>query len=145
MYRISSPKVIHETIDGETILLNLDNGTYYTLEGVGAEVWSLIERGFSEGDIIEDIVRRYAGPCNDMANAIRHFADELQREGLISVSESEERADAGSGDEHGFQSREESIVFVAPVLHRYTDMQDVLLLDPIHDADEAGWPSPKKN
>jgi hypothetical protein len=35
--------------------------------------------------------------------------------------------------------------FVAPVLHKHTDMQDLLLLDPIHEVDETGWPSVKKD
>ncbi len=30
--------------------------------------------------------------------------------------------------------------FAPPRLQRYTDMQDLLLLDPIHDVDEVGWP-----
>ena len=34
----------------------------------------------------------------------------------------------------------------APVLNKYSDMQDLLLLDPIHDVDEeAGWPTNKPN
>jgi hypothetical protein len=28
-----------------------------------------------------------------------------------------------------------------PVLNKYTDMQDLLLLDPIHEVDERGWPN----
>jgi hypothetical protein len=36
------------------------------------------------------------------------------------------------------------LAFTQPVLEVYTDMQDLLLLDPIHEVDEeAGWPSPK--
>jgi hypothetical protein len=27
-----------------------------------------------------------------------------------------------------------------PLLRKYTDMRDLLLLDPIHDVDEQGWP-----
>ena len=30
-----------------------------------------------------------------------------------------------------------------PVLEKYTDMQELLLLDPIHDVEEAGWPKAK--
>ena len=37
----------------------------------------------------------------------------------------------------------ERLSFEAPILHKYTDMQDLLLLDPIHEVDEAGWPSVK--
>jgi len=30
--------------------------------------------------------------------------------------------------------------FEKPKLQKFTDMQDLLLLDPIHEVDEAGWP-----
>lgn len=30
--------------------------------------------------------------------------------------------------------------FQPPALESYTDMQDLLLLDPIHEVDEMGWP-----
>jgi hypothetical protein len=32
--------------------------------------------------------------------------------------------------------------FNLPLLHKYSDMQELLLLDPIHDVDDAGWPKP---
>ncbi len=31
--------------------------------------------------------------------------------------------------------------YVAPVLESFTDMQDLILLDPIHEVDAAGWPN----
>jgi hypothetical protein len=35
--------------------------------------------------------------------------------------------------------------FAPPVLHVYSDMREVLLLDPIHDVEDAsGWPEPKR-
>ena len=30
--------------------------------------------------------------------------------------------------------------FERPKLGKYTDMQDLLLADPIHEVDEQGWP-----
>jgi hypothetical protein len=30
--------------------------------------------------------------------------------------------------------------FQPPTLESYNDMQDLLLLDPIHDVDDMGWP-----
>ncbi len=31
--------------------------------------------------------------------------------------------------------------FTNPVLEKFTDMADLLLLDPIHEVDESGWPN----
>ena len=31
--------------------------------------------------------------------------------------------------------------YAAPKLATYSDLQDLLLLDPIHDVDETGWPA----
>jgi hypothetical protein len=33
--------------------------------------------------------------------------------------------------------------FSRPILTKYTDMKELLLLDPIHEVDETGWPNPK--
>ena len=39
----------------------------------------------------------------------------------------------------------EGTAFNPPVLSVYSDMEDLLLLDPIHDVDETGWPQPRSN
>jgi hypothetical protein len=33
--------------------------------------------------------------------------------------------------------------FTPPALTKFTDMQDLLLLDPIHDVGSGGWPAKK--
>jgi hypothetical protein len=142
--RINTEKVSYETIDGETLIINLENGNYYSLLGTGAEVWSIVERGAAIGDIVEAIDRRYSGNRTDVEAAVTRFAAELQREGLIAH-------DDGPGLEGTpvpdlrtpTNGDEERRPFEAPVLSKYTDMQDLLLLDPIHEVDETGWPSPK--
>jgi hypothetical protein len=34
----------------------------------------------------------------------------------------------------------EALVYAKPELQVYSDMKDLLLLDPIHDVSEEGWP-----
>ena len=33
---------MHETMDGETILIHLETGAYYSLDGAGADTWELL-------------------------------------------------------------------------------------------------------
>jgi len=141
---INHPKVIHETIEGETVLVNLDSGTYYSLDGIGAEVWALVERGAPVGGIIEWVASRYEGTRVDIEKALFLLMEELQREALIVTDETRESGDLADYDGSGtVEAGLHTATFVPPVLHKYTDMQDLLLLDPIHDVDEAGWPSHK--
>jgi len=144
MYRVNSPKVIHETIEGETVLVNLDSGNYYSIDGVGVDVWNLIETGIDGGGIIEAIAQRYAGERETMEQAIYSFMKELEQEALI-VNDDGMRFEKGTGakkDDYA-QTGDERKLFEAPALNKYTDMQDLLLLDPIHDVDESGWPHSK--
>ena len=38
-YRVNSPHVISETVGGETIIVNLASGHYFSLQGTAVEVW----------------------------------------------------------------------------------------------------------
>lgn len=62
------------------------------------------------------------------------FLGDLAAENLISAAEGSAPLLAPSDDDGAAE-------FPAPRLERYTDMQDLLLLDPIHDVDERGWPN----
>lgn len=139
-YRVNSPTVIHEVIDGEAVIINLARGSYYSLDRVGADVWQALERGYSRAQVVSAIERAYEG--EGIAQAVGAVLDQMLVEELIV----EQEADAGSSPEQppagGEDARPASRpAFEPPVLLTYTDLQDLLLLDPIHQVDETGWPS----
>lgn len=142
-FRINAPKVSHETIDGETLIINLDTGHYYSLLGVGADIWSLILRSTAVGDIVDAIHDQYNGTRTDIEKAIDGFLAQLQEEGLIVHDQvvTPERAVSIAIQVRPDQSGK-GRAFEAPVLNKYTEMQDLLVLDPIHEVDETGWPTP---
>jgi hypothetical protein len=142
--RINTPKVVHETIEGETVILNLDSGNYYSLEGLSGDIWSLLERDASAGEIIDWICRLYEGDKREMEDAISDFINNLLKEGLISSApESSTKPDLEPriSARVSLSSNVARTSFKRPVLNKYEDMQDLLLLDPIHEVTEdAGWP-----
>jgi hypothetical protein len=143
-YRINSPKVIHETIDGETVIVNLDSGNYYSIDAIGADIWDAVGKGIAVNHIIEDISSRYNGEQEEIDRAVRLFVNELLQDALISPLEA---GDSGAGDIHEIPVKTEQPNglpdFKAPTLQKYSDMQDLLLLDPIHEVDDTGWPNVK--
>jgi hypothetical protein len=145
-YRINSPKVIHETIDGETVIVNLDSGNYYSLEKVGADIWALIGKGIPLRGIVDDMAHRYTGTQKEIEQAVHQFMNELEQEELVITDKSQGNgSDPGSGIRDRTEEIEGRTNFETPALHKYSDMQDLLLLDPIHEVDDTGWPSPRSD
>jgi transcriptional regulator of heat shock response len=143
-FRINSSKVIHETIDGETVIVNLDSGNYYSLDKVGADIWECIVKNVPMHRIIETIASQYTGEREEIEKAMYQFVDEMQQENLIAINESHGYvSEAHIGPEDETEQMKELSIFATPVLHKYSDMQDLLLLDPIHEVDETGWPNVK--
>ena len=141
-FKINSPKVVHQTIDGETIVIDFDSGAYFSTDGVGAVIWDQIAQKASVNDIVHALAQRYVGDEADIKKGVEQFLIELQRESLIAPM------DAGQSTPPTSPAMPDANpaarpTFKAPSLHKYTDMQDLLLLDPIHEVDEQGWPMRK--
>jgi len=142
VFRVNAPQVIHENIDGEVVLINLDKGLYYSTDQVGAEVWGLIEAGRSVQEVYEAIRARYAGEAGEIERAVHDFLSQLQAEELIVAASAPEIARPEAHSPHAGSATARA-PFHVPVLNKYTDMKDMLLLDPIHDVEESGWPAPR--
>ena len=143
VFQPNKPDVIHEVIDGEAVLVNLKNGKYYSTDKVGASVWTLIEQGLSVGQIIDDIQMRYNGNKDTITQSILQLITQLQTETLIVTRVSGENSTeqlSGNADAPKAELEGTKIPFEEPKLEKYSDMEDLLLLDPIHDVEEEGWP-----
>lgn len=136
-YAVRGPHVIHEAIDGEVVIINLETGNYYSLRGTGARVWEGIGADVPADAIAADLAAAFDGV--DAPPDLTAFLAELEAEGLIGPSAAD---GGGHGAMPGFSGARQA--FAPPVLERFTDMQDLILLDPVHEVDEAhGWPHTK--
>ena len=141
-YKIQSPHVIREQFDDEVVIVNLESGVYYSLDDVGAVVWTCLEQKQPVANIVSSLCATYAGEMADIEAETYRFLDLLSAESLIKA----EPIQSEALPEMTVPSTvipNGNRVFVAPKLNKYTDMQDLLLLDPIHEVDETGWPTAK--
>jgi hypothetical protein len=142
-YKINHPHIIHDTIDGEAILVNLKNGNYYSCDQTGAVCWDLISKGYDPGRIAAVMAQKFGMVEADVMPAVELFIRHLLDEGIILAAETSEETVGEDGAIDTLAGMEPP--FRPPVLSKYTDMQDMLLLDPIHDTGEQGWPEPLKD
>lgn len=132
-YTIQSSKVECDTIDEEVIIIQFDTGNYYTLSGVGACVWQALESSPTFEGILQHIGAHYVTGAS-VAVDVQRFLDDLHAENLI------ERVTGDAPHPTATPAPVERQPYAPPVLERYSDMQALLVLDPIHEVDEQGWP-----
>jgi hypothetical protein len=136
--RIDPAQVIHETVDGEVILIALQTGCYYSIEGSGAEAWTALAAGRSIAEVTADLESSYAAEAGVIEAAVSDLVEWIVAERLAVPVDL-------NGSAPAFERRQEDAAtnsppFQLPVFHKFTDMQDFLLVDPIHEVDDAGWP-----
>lgn len=136
-FSLNEPTVIQEIIDGEAIIADLGRGFYYSLDPIGSQSWNALVGGCSPAEIVEALATRFPADRENIGRGIEALVERLLQEGLIVRRESS--AAAPPGDHLSLFAS--ATAFVAPVLSKYTDMEQLLLLDPIHEVDETGWPN----
>lgn len=133
---IQKDRIVHETIDDEVIIIDLATGTYFSLTKSAASLWPAIVEGTSKDRLIAIMGNAYDAQSSDIEASVDTFLTKLSEEEIIVIQQGDEAEVAElapSGDQ-------QKLPFEPPTLERYTNMSDLLLLDPIHDVDEQGWP-----
>jgi len=142
-YQVANSNIIHDTIEDQVILLNLETGTYYQLTQNSVVIWNALVAGLPVSAIEAAFKGKYAGAGDAVDQGIAQFVQELLTEELLAPLTTENLTPTGS-PLFTFPN-DGNTAFIAPTLLKYTDMQSLLLLDPIHDVDSQGWPVLKPN
>jgi pyrroloquinoline quinone biosynthesis protein D len=75
--------VLAQEANGQTVLLRLDDGSYYALDEVGALIWELCDGARSLADVIDELCGQFDAPAETVAADVREFVDDLRRERLL--------------------------------------------------------------
>lgn len=132
-YELNNPPVIAELLQDEVVAIDLDAGNYYSVRGKAAAVWSALTAGATP----EAIVRAADdGTANGaLLPALGTFIDRLVADGLLRLRM---KPAAGTPAPALAPWTADDLTYEI-----FTDMQNLLGLDPVHEADERlGWPAP---
>ncbi|MFO1056693.1 MAG: PqqD family protein [Dongiaceae bacterium] len=146
LYAIDPRAVVWDILDGEAVMLHRESGDYFSADGTGCLIWQWIAEGHGRGRILDALAARFAADAERLAGGFDGFIAELLRHGLVQeagpIQESGAAGDAAGGpaDE---ALPDGKAPFVPPALNVYSDIRNLLLLDPIHDVDDSGWPEQK--
>jgi hypothetical protein len=80
-----SPNATHQAVGEEAILININTGSYYSLNDTGSLFWSLIDGQRSIADCAQLIATEYEVEADEVAVDLLELAAEFASEGLILV------------------------------------------------------------
>lgn len=126
--KINEEGLSHELIDGEVVIIQFDTGNYYSLSGPAAQIWQRLASGAS----VADLLALFPAAPAEAAGELAAFVADLSKENLLVPAETS-----------GAAAALKPVPYARPVLNKYTDMQQLLLADPLHEVEEAGWPHTK--
>lgn len=127
-----SPNVVADAIDNEVVAVNLETGTYFSLFQQSAWLWSALTTGQSVQTVVESV--QDLGPYSK--EMVYSFVMELLKYELIEPLS----ADSPLSQPTEMLPPIPPAPFAPLTINAHMELQDILLLDPVHDSDETGWP-----
>lgn len=133
MYKLNEEKMFYDIADGQAVVINYVTGMYYGTSSLGSVILDRLVHG-NAPDKICIAVEALPGCPEDFRTEIDSFIAKLQeKEILIS-------GDTLPGGEETIDGNILEDGFVL-TLDEFSEVQDLILADPVHDVDvEKGWP-----
>jgi hypothetical protein len=123
-FRLNSPAVVFDASADDTVIINLVSGRYFRLNAASSLAWNALLASGSRAAFAAS-----AGNAPELVASVDSMIGALTAENLI-VPAGETAAEAASWAFAGFS------------LESFSDLEDILGLDPIHEADpDKGWPA----
>ena len=77
--------VLVRELDGEAVLLNLDNETYYGLDDVGTMFWTVLSDSSSINEAYQRLLKEFDVEAEQLKSDLQAFLEDLLAQGLIRV------------------------------------------------------------
>ena len=121
-------------MEDELVVINLESGCYYSLDPMATLLWTQLQKGCTA----DQMFKKFSADSPEKTlEEINTFITFLIDEELI--AETTESADLALCDLESYD-----LAFKTPCVQKFTDMQEMLLLDPIHEVSDKGWPHEPK-
>lgn len=125
--------LVAETLSDETLVIDTASGVFFSLRGVACVLWSMVSETASTAELRAAVAEHFPD-VPSAGSDVDAFVAALEAEALVLEVETERAGDAAP-------TVAWPDAYEPPLVKKYDDMADLLLVDPIHDvAAESGWP-----
>lgn len=72
-------------LNGEIVMMDLEKGRYFSLNGVGSRIWEIIEEPIGINKIVDCLLEEYDVNRNECEENVLEFLDKLDDANIIFV------------------------------------------------------------
>jgi hypothetical protein len=126
---VNDSRFPHETLDGETVLIDAETGHVILLTGFASTLWGHLVEGASLEELVRAVDARFG---TEAGAATGSFLQELRAAEIVIATKEVGLAPAAPPP---WPDK-----FTAPALKRFDDIANIIAMDPVHDVDSRGWP-----
>ncbi|MFO1088009.1 MAG: PqqD family protein [Hyphomicrobiales bacterium] len=131
-YSLNTTSLSIEDFGEETVMVNFDTGKYYGLSGSGRVLVHSLARSCSRDDLVRQLGRHFEPGEHDLGEMV---------DGFLKILEGEQLLNSWEGSIDAIEPPAVKKPFLPPVLEVHSDLKELIMLDPVHDANpEHGWP-----
>ena len=137
-YALNYEKITLERLNGEVLIIFFSKGKFYSSKGTGADILTLLNERVSTGHIIEVLKSVYPN-FNFEISGFDEFIENLLKLEIIKESNEVINRIVSVPNDTSRASWDK------PELFTHDEIHGLLLVDPIHDSTDEGWPKPKND
>lgn len=133
-YTLNEEKMFADITDGIAIVINSETGIYYGMDELGTAVFEQLIKGVSEEKILNALQKLPNAPTDTAEKLEKFITDLLKKELIVSSDETAAECTLNTPEEFSL------------TLSEYSDAQELLMADPIHEIKEdTGWTPEKES
>lgn len=142
-FLLNSADIVYEEYPDETVIADLKHGVYFTLNRPAADMFSALIAAPSRQTAERWLAEIYNVDREKITGAVESLVTSLIDGKIVALSP------AGESEENlpvPLALRAAAKSFGKPEMMKYSDVEDLLKLDPVHEVEhESGWPTMSEN
>ena len=83
-----SDEVLTSEVDGEVVMMSIEEGTYSGLDAIVSKIWQLLDKPLKVSEICDIMMSRYDVKRDDCEKDVLTFLNDLASDNTIQVIES---------------------------------------------------------
>lgn len=82
---VRSSELVSSDIDGEVVMMSIENGKYYGLDQVGSRIWEVLEKPLPISELIEQLLIEFEVERETCEKDVMYFLQKLDDDNMLEI------------------------------------------------------------